>query len=73
MKLTNLRTVRTKAGLTQTGLAEKLYTEQTYISRIERGGNVSKNLARRTADALGVAVEDLLDPEIGQTLKALKK
>ncbi len=73
MKLTNLRKVRHEAGLSQVQLAERLYSNQGHISLIERGSNVSKAMARRTADALGCGVEDLLDPEIGRTLKALKK
>jgi transcriptional regulator with XRE-family HTH domain len=73
MRLTGQRNARLRAGLSQEALAEKMYTRQSYISRVEQGNSVSRNWARRTADVLGVPVEDLLDPEIGQTLKALRK
>jgi len=73
MKLANLRSKRHQAGLTQNRLAERLYCDQGHISRMEHGSNVSRAMARRTADALGCDVEDLLDPEIGQTLKALRR
>jgi transcriptional regulator with XRE-family HTH domain len=73
VKLSRLREARLRAGLSQEALAEKMYTRQAYISQIEHGYSVSRNWARRTADVLGVPVEDLLDPEIGRTLKALKK
>jgi transcriptional regulator with XRE-family HTH domain len=73
MRLIGLRNARLRAGLSQEALAEKMYTRQSYISRVEQGNSVSRNWARRTADVLGVPVEDLLDPEIGQTLKALRK
>ena len=73
MRLTNLRKVRHEAGLSQVQLAERLYSNQGHISLIERGSNVSRAMARRIADALGCEVEDLLDPEIGQALKALNR
>jgi transcriptional regulator with XRE-family HTH domain len=73
MKLVGQREARLRAGLSQEALAEKMFTRQSWISRVERGHSVSRSWALRTAHVLGVEVEDLLDPEIGQTLKALKR
>ena len=73
MKLKNLRQKRHELGLSQTALGERLYVHQQQISAIERGQNVRRTTAHRLADALGCDVAELLDPEIAQTLKALKR
>jgi transcriptional regulator with XRE-family HTH domain len=73
MKLENLKAKRNEKGLSQVALGERLYVHQQHISAIERGQNVSRPMAHRLADALGCEVEDLVDPEVMDTLKALRK
>lgn len=55
-----IREAREAAGLTQTELADKIGSEQTRISEIERGQHVPQ-IARLflLADALGVTVDEL--------------
>jgi transcriptional regulator with XRE-family HTH domain len=60
-----IRVVRTRAGLTQERLAERLGVETLSVSRFETGRRgVSIPTLFRIADALGVRVQDLLDVEL---------
>jgi len=57
-----LRTVRTRAGISQEALAERAELDRTYISLLERGKrNPSLVCIARLADALGVSVSELCD------------
>jgi DNA-binding XRE family transcriptional regulator len=56
-----IRDIRKKAGLTQHELGQKVGLHQTQIGNIENGARpLSLDWARRIADALQVAVSDLL-------------
>jgi transcriptional regulator with XRE-family HTH domain len=60
-----IRVVRTRAGLTQERLAERLGVETLSVSRFETGRRgVSIPTLFRIADALGVRVQDLIDVEL---------
>ena len=62
----NARRLRTAAGLTQDGLAERTGLSTAYISEIERGqANPSAVVMAELAQALGVDIRDLLKPEAG--------
>jgi ribosome-binding protein aMBF1 (putative translation factor) len=53
-----IETARKKAGMTQAGLAEKLGTNKSYISRIETGKTEPKvSTFYRIASSLGLSVE----------------
>lgn len=57
---TRLKTVRTKAGLTQAELAEKVGVSRKTVNTVENGVfTPSTPLALGLARALGVRVEDL--------------
>lgn len=53
--------LRRKAGLTQEELAEKLGVGWRYVSRAERGENLSLLTMAKIANALGVRVKALLN------------
>jgi len=56
----HLRSLRTKAGLSQEETAEKAGIHVTYLSGVERGlRNPSVRTLRRLALALGVKTKDL--------------
>jgi XRE family transcriptional regulator, fatty acid utilization regulator len=58
---TNLFVARQQAGMTQKELAAKVYTNQSNLSRLERGHRFPRlDLVVALADALGVQVRDLL-------------
>lgn len=58
-----LRTMRAAANLTQAQLAEKAGLDQSFISRLERAETgVSVENLISIAHALGVKVQDLLEP-----------
>lgn len=59
----DLRDARSKAGLTQTELAEKIGCDQATISRYETGtSDVTKELAPAIATALGLDLIAVLYP-----------
>lgn len=53
---------RTKSGLTQAQVAERLGVSQPAVARIESGKNVSLKTLRRYAHALGCTVKIELTP-----------
>jgi len=53
--------LRRKAGLTQEELAEKLGVGWRYVSRAERGENLTLQTMVKIANALGVRVKALLN------------
>lgn len=53
--------LRRKAGLTQEELAEKLGVGWRYVSRAERGENLTLQTMVKIANALGVRVKTLLN------------
>jgi transcriptional regulator with XRE-family HTH domain len=58
---TRLRSMRERAGMTQTGLAEKVGTDKFHISGWERSDDVPENaMVELLAAALGVSAEELL-------------
>lgn len=60
---TNVRTARTKAGLTQGQLGGKAGIAVPHISRLEAGTHLpSVTTLKRVADALEVPICSLLDP-----------
>ena len=59
-----LAKIREEAGLTQTGLAERVGTSQSAISQMENGDRKpSFDMLRQLATALGVRAADLLASE----------
>ena len=60
----NVRRARRLKDLSQESLALELGMSRPYLSSVERGvRNVSIDNMGRLADALGVALRDLVDPE----------
>ncbi len=56
-----LKTLRKAKGLSQEELAERSYLNRPYISGIEQGKrNVSLEVMEKLAEALGVAVGELV-------------
>jgi transcriptional regulator with XRE-family HTH domain len=56
-----LKTLRKAEGLSQEELAERSYLNRPYISGIEQGKrNVSLEVMEKLAEALGVAVGELV-------------
>jgi transcriptional regulator with XRE-family HTH domain len=56
----NLRTLRTRLGLSQERLAADAEVDRAWVSELERGqGNTSIDLLDRLAAALGVPLADL--------------
>lgn len=57
----NLRKIRTKKDITQTGLAETLGVDKSFISNIENGKtNPTLSTITSIAKALGVSSNELL-------------
>ena len=63
MRLEKMKDVRMNRGLTQSELATRLGSNQSYISKIERGMTVPKRVAEKIADVLLCDVADLQTPE----------
>jgi transcriptional regulator with XRE-family HTH domain len=66
----NLRTLRTRLGLSQERLAVDAEVDRAWVSELERGqGNTSIDLLDRLAAALGVPIADLFSavPEDAET------
>lgn len=55
-----LRAVRVNSGLSQKEIAAKLGVTQSYLSRIERGGNPINSVVVQLAEILGVTTDYLL-------------
>ena len=55
-----LRAVRVDAGLSQKEIAERLGITQSYLSRIERGGNPINSVVVQLAEILSVSTDYLL-------------
>lgn len=63
----NVRLQRTRLQLTQEELAERVGTDQSYLSQIERGVAVATiDLIARLAKALAVRPADLFDETTGK-------
>ena len=59
-----VRDLRTRAGLTQAQLADRVDLSHEFLSRLERGLKTpSLDTAHRIAEALGLAMRDLFDFE----------
>lgn len=64
----HLRSLRTKAGMSQEELADKSGIHVTYLSGVERGlRNLSIRNVRRLAQALGVPTRQLFSFKDGST------
>ena len=61
MKIPRLRDWREAMGETQVTLADKSGVAEHTISRIEHGASLRPTTARKLADALGLAVADLME------------
>ncbi len=60
-----LKEARKEAHLTQKELAEKIHTKESAISRLENHSeNISINMLRKIASALGMALNISLEKEI---------
>ena len=64
MKLLNMRNVRKERGISQTSLAKKIGTGQTFLSSIENGLPTTEATAKRIADGLGCEIADLIEPTV---------
>lgn len=62
-RMKNLARIRKKAGMTQTQLAEAAACNQATISKIERGGNYTMEIANRIARVLRVDPVELFGVE----------
>jgi transcriptional regulator with XRE-family HTH domain len=70
----NLRKLRRLQELSQEALALEAGMSRTYVSEIEKGDrNVSIDNMGALADALGVPLKDLVDPEYFNDLTAKSK
>jgi transcriptional regulator with XRE-family HTH domain len=57
-----IRRLRTQAGLSQEGLADRAKLHRTTMSEIERGlSNISVDIAERIAMALGITLSQLFE------------
>lgn len=66
MTSTNIRALRKAKGMTLASLSEKVGVSIAYLSDIEKGNrHGSPGTISRIADALGVAVSDLAEKEVG--------
>jgi transcriptional regulator with XRE-family HTH domain len=63
MRLERMKDVRWHRGLTQTELAARIGSNQSYVSKIERGMTVPTRVAERIADTLMCPVTDLAEPQ----------
>lgn len=63
----NVRLQRTRLQLTQEDLAERVGTDQSYLSQVERARAVATiDLIAKLAKALGVRPADLFDEATGK-------
>jgi transcriptional regulator with XRE-family HTH domain len=60
--MTPLRRERTRAGLSQVALAARAGCALSTVSLAERGGRLSRSMAKRLATALSVSAEALAGP-----------
>jgi transcriptional regulator with XRE-family HTH domain len=60
MHLTNMKRERTRAGLTQVAVGQRMGTTQGRVTTIEGGASVRPETAERVAAAIGCRVEDLV-------------
>ena len=58
-----MKDVKRNRGLTQTELAERIGSNQSYVSKIERGMTVPSRVGEDIAHALLCNVSDLVQPE----------
>ena len=63
MRLERMKDLRMDRGLTQTQLAARLGSNQSYVSKIERGMTVPTRVAERIANTLLCDVADLQMPD----------
>ena len=57
----NLKTLRTKKNITQTGLAKILNVDKSFVSNIEKGkNNPTLSTITNLAKALGISTNELL-------------
>ncbi len=63
MRLERMKHVRRNRGLTQTELASRIGSNQSYVSKIERGMTVPGRVAEDIAHALLCNVADLTEPQ----------
>jgi transcriptional regulator with XRE-family HTH domain len=57
----NLKKIRTKNNITQTGLAESLGVDKSFVSNIENGKtNPTLSTITNLAQALGISTNELL-------------
>ncbi len=57
----NLKKIRTKKNITQTGLAETLGVDKSFVSNLENGKtNPTLSTITNLAQALGVSTKELL-------------
>jgi transcriptional regulator with XRE-family HTH domain len=63
MRLERMKNVRLSRGLTQTELAERIGSNQSYVSKIERGMTVPTRVAEHIAQTLMCPVSDLAEPQ----------
>jgi transcriptional regulator with XRE-family HTH domain len=61
LKLARTKEWRESHGLTQRELAAEAGVGEVTVARIETGASVTPSTARKIAEALGVAVADLLE------------
>lgn len=54
---------RTKAGMTQADVANRMQTSQSRVARMEGGSNVSVDALKRYAEATGTTLSISLDPQ----------
>lgn len=65
----NLRQARRMKEISQEALALQAGLSRTYVSEVERGArNVSIDNMGLLADALGIALKELLDPDMFRPL-----
>ena len=62
MRLERMKDVRRDRGLTQTELAERIGSNQSYVSKIERGMTVPERVGRHIAETLLCEISDLTEP-----------
>lgn len=60
----DLRTARLNAGYSIRGMARELDVPEGSIRRLERGGGMTPENAKKIADLLGVKVTDLLPASV---------
>ena len=60
VRLPRLADRRIRRGWTQRELADAAATTRVNVGRIETGGDTTPGMARRLADALGCAIDDLM-------------